>query len=170
MNSLWYAADNAGQMLLNESPKLDIWCFSQPLNDFERANNKGLGSSLKLFASLAWIKATGQLIATTMVQWRAWRCAAAPSLQPSCRGWFLEQEAPPWPLLPPLRLVYVPMTSCISLSFLRPANSPAGGWIHHDILALAQRVHVCWNGNLIRGETLLFNTWKSGTVMPLCRH
>lgn len=71
MNSFWYAADNAGQMLLNESPKLDIWCVSQPLNDFEQANNKGLGSSLELLASIALIlknRAANCPIATTMVR------------------------------------------------------------------------------------------------------
>lgn len=48
----------------------------------------------------------------------------------------LEQEAPPWPLLPPLRLVYVPTTSCISLSFLRLGIARPGGWTYHDIFAL----------------------------------
>lgn len=44
----------------------------------------------------------------------------------SCAESLLQQEAPPWPLLPPLRLVYVPTTSCISLSFLKSGSGEGG--------------------------------------------
>ncbi len=58
----------------------------------------------------------------------------------------LEQEAPPWPLLPPLRLVYVPTTSCISLSFLRLGIAqPADG---HIMIYLSSRAHMCGNSNV----------------------
>lgn len=154
--------------------------FAQPLNDFDPVNNriyrlkhcsKFVSKIRKLFffSLFHCFLPVKCLITITIVQ----ECSST-LLLPHCShavgGWFLEQEAPPWPLLPPLRLVYVPTTSCISLSFLRPASSPANGWIPHDILALAERVHVRWKGNLSWGETLPFNTCRFRAVMAPCRH
>lgn len=88
-----------------------------------------------------FIQPRGSRQSQRSVHWRSTVCTAVVDVKETCKsssliiiialplchcslaaarrhaGVVLEQEVPPWPLLPPLRLVYVPKTSCISPSF-----------------------------------------------------